>query len=62
VIAYYDGGMVPMENGDNAVFGNPVWRPMGVYSGRINEESDLGMVWKWTVVQEVIEAGDHGSG
>jgi hypothetical protein len=29
---------------------------LGVYSGRINAESDLGIVWKAQVVREIIEA------
>jgi hypothetical protein len=30
---------------------------LGVYSGRINEESDLGYVWKASALRELIEAG-----
>ncbi len=54
VIAYRSGGAVPMENGDTSIFTAPVWRFLGVYSGRINPESDLGYVWKAQVVREII--------
>jgi hypothetical protein len=34
---------------------------IGVYSGRIDVESDLGLVWKSRVVREIIEAGVRGA-
>jgi hypothetical protein len=33
---------------------------VGVYSGRINEESDLGFVWKASVVREIVDNGVRG--
>jgi hypothetical protein len=30
------------------------WRLLGVYSGRINEQSDLGMVWKLSAIRELV--------
>jgi hypothetical protein len=56
VIVFAPGGMVPMAKGGTAMFGGPVERFVGVYSGRINAESDLGFVWKARVVCEIIEA------
>jgi S1-C subfamily serine protease len=35
---------------------------LGVYSGRLSEESDLGRVWKMSVVAEIIEGGRLGNG
>jgi S1-C subfamily serine protease len=55
VIAFYAGGMVPMEDGRSAMFNGPVERLLGVYSGRINAQSDLGFVWRVSVVREIIE-------
>lgn len=54
VIAYRSGGMVAMVGGGSAAFGGPVWRFIGIYSGRINAESDLGIVWKASAIQELI--------
>lgn len=54
VIAYRSGGMVPMMNGDTAAFAGPVWKFIGIYSGRINNESDLGIVWKASAIQELL--------
>lgn len=34
--------------------------PLGVYSGRIDEQSDLGYVFKWRVIREIIEGGKRG--
>jgi len=56
VIFYSDGGMVPMADGSAAMFGGEVWKFIGVYSGRINEESDLEIVWKASVIPEIIGA------
>jgi hypothetical protein len=54
VIAYRSGGMVPMDDGSTTAFVAPVWRFIGVYSGRINAESDLGCVWKVSALGELI--------
>lgn len=54
VIAYRSGGAVAMADGNSQIFSGPVNRFLGVYSGRINAESDLGMVWKASAVAELI--------
>ncbi len=56
VIAYRSGGMVAMADGGSAGFGGPVWKFIGIYSGRINLESDLGIVWKASALHELIES------
>ena len=56
VISYRSGGAVAMANGSTAMFAGPVWRFVGVYSGRVNAESDLGMVWKASALAELVEA------
>jgi S1-C subfamily serine protease len=57
VIFYATGGMVTMADGGSAVFGGPVHRLVGVYSGRINAESDLGIVWRLSVVEDLVRSG-----
>lgn len=57
VIAYFNSGMVPMKNGGAAVFSGPVEKLLGVYSGRINSQSDLGFVWKTSVITEILDQG-----
>lgn len=60
VIAFHTGqGAVPMAGGGIGIGGGPVERFLGVYSGRINEQSDLGFVWKPVVVREIIEHGQR---
>lgn len=54
VIAHRAGGMVAMADGGSAVFDGPVFRFLGIYSGRINPESDLGMVWKRSAIAELL--------
>jgi len=55
VIAYRSGGMLRMVNGDTAAFYGPVYRFIGIYSGRINGESDLGIVWRASAIQELVQ-------
>jgi len=56
VIAHRSGGMVAMETGGSAAFAGHVTRFLGIYSGRINKESDLGIVWKASAIRELIDA------
>jgi hypothetical protein len=56
VIAYRSGGMVAMEDGSAAAFSGPVTRFLGIYSGRINDQSDLGIVWKARAVREIVDS------
>lgn len=55
VIAFRSGGAVSLEDGSSAIFNGPVDRFMGIYSGRINAESDLGIVWKASAINELIK-------
>ncbi len=34
--------------------GGQFFRTLGVYSGRINAEADIGIVWKWSVVERLM--------
>jgi len=54
VIAYANGGMFAMEDGSSAVMAGEVIRLLGIYSGRINEQSDLGIVWKTAALNELV--------
>lgn len=54
VLAYRSGGMVAMADGGAAAFAGPVSRLVGIYSGRINSESDLGIVWKTSAIQDLV--------
>lgn len=56
VIAYRRGGIVTMTNHARIACDDPASRFMGVYSGRINAESDLGMVWKASAVNELVRS------
>lgn len=57
VIAYRSGGMVPLENGSSFLaLGGPVTRLIGIYSGRVNEQSDIGIVWKAQEIQNLVHS------
>jgi hypothetical protein len=53
VIAYRSGGAVPLKEGVSRFMGT-VFRLLGIYSGRINPQSDLGIVWKVRAIQELV--------
>lgn len=55
VIAHRSGGGVAMQGGGTAIFAGPVTKLLGIYSGRINTESDLGIVWKASALKELVD-------
>jgi len=50
------GASTHVASGGLALLDHDLEEFFGVYSGRINAESDLGIVWKAQVVREIIEA------
>lgn len=49
-------GLVERTDGSQVMLSGPISRFIGIYSGRINKDSDLGMVWKASAVQELIRS------
>jgi hypothetical protein len=62
VIAFHTGGAAAIEGGGTIINTEPMERFVGVYSGRINSESDLGIVWKKSAVVEIVEGNRVGTG
>lgn len=56
VIEYDPNGVVSSPNSLN-FHGQPFCRVHGVYSGRTDDQSDLGFVWKREAVQEILIHG-----
>jgi S1-C subfamily serine protease len=56
VMFYQSAGAVAMRQGGIGLFDGAASQFFGVYSGRINAESDLGIVWKRTVIGEIVDA------
>jgi hypothetical protein len=56
VVAYHGSGSVPTAVGSFTVMNEPAERFIGVYSGRINNESDIGRVWKASAIDELIKS------
>lgn len=54
------GSTVSLAGSSAMVSGAPATQLVGIYSGRLNEASDLGRVWRVTVLQELLEAFDPG--
>ena len=56
VIAHRNGGAFTMRNGTTAVRTGISTRFLGIYSGRVNLESDLGFVWKASAIRELVDS------
>ena len=55
VIAHRSGGAIPMEGGNVEVRGQAT-RFLGIYSGRVHPESDLGIVWKVAAIKQLVDS------
>ena len=54
VIKYYSEGIHKV--GSNVItLDRPISKLLGIYSGRISENSDLGIVWKTVLIQELVD-------
>ena len=60
VIFYQNGGSIPTSDGGVVVSAAAVEELLGVYSGRISPESDLGVVWRREVIRDIIDGGVRG--
>ena len=61
VIYYsFEGKDLHYKEGQIAIWGGPFMQPIGIYSGRINKESDIGIVWKWSVLKDILEEDVYG--
>ena len=47
------------RSGTFNVYGEPIHELVGIYSGRLNDQSDLGLVWRKSNIREIIEGGVH---
>lgn len=61
VIFYSAGGPITTTEAAAAIFGGPVEQLLGVYSGRISKESDLGFVWRREVISAILDSAVRGS-
>lgn len=55
VVAYRAGGAYAQARGTLAIADEHACKFLGIYSGRINKESDLGKVWKATAICQLAE-------
>lgn len=49
------GGLVTLASGEAFMNDEPISQLIGVYSARVNKDSDLGYVWKIGVLRELVE-------
>jgi hypothetical protein len=60
VVVYAPVGPAILGNGSLVEQTAPLARLLGVYSGRVNEQSDIGYVWKIAAIREILEGGVIG--
>lgn len=51
-------GAHAMQGGAFRIGAGYVMRPLGLYTGRIDPEADIGIVWKWSVVEDLMRQFD----
>lgn len=56
VLAYRSGGTAHMRDGSTAMIAGEFSRFIGIYSGRINKDSDIGIIWKTSAIAELVAA------
>jgi len=56
VVLYLRSGWVTLDGHGPYMIHNPLTQLLGVYSGRLSPDSDLGTVWKPTAVAEILSA------
>ena len=59
VVAHSNGGSMIMSGGEYKEFNGPVTKLLGVFGGRLNRESDLGIVWRLSAIREIVEEMGH---
>ncbi|CAI0940850.1 Uncharacterised protein [Serratia liquefaciens] len=61
VVAYRTGGYRKYQDGNisSVMSATPKWEFLGIYSGRVNSESDLGRVWHVSVIERVLNAAEQ---
>lgn len=60
VVAFRSTGARTLKDGRASVSisPNPAWEFLGIYSGRVNPESDLGIVWHVTALGGLVDAAE----
>ena len=54
VVAFRSAGLIKYSDGSSIAMSNGQARFMGIYSGRMNVESDIGIVWKASAIRELV--------
>jgi len=61
VVIYKRNGWITLEDGRAYMIHNPITQLIGVYSGRLTKDSDLGTVWKTSILSDIANSGYPGT-
>lgn len=53
-VIYYSLTGFDRQSNSFAIYDGSITHEIGIYSGRINKDSDLGYVWKWSLIKNII--------
>jgi hypothetical protein len=56
-VVFYADEKTDFIGGDGEVRRGPAWGLLGVYSGRLHQDSDIGVVWKRSVIDDILTNG-----
>ncbi|EJG0241771.1 serine protease, partial [Vibrio parahaemolyticus] len=61
VIAFRTSGYRTIKDNriSASLSGNVAWEFLGIYSGRVNAQSDLGRVWHVSALEELLNAAEY---
>lgn len=61
VIGYWPSTTKHTVNGNIRIGGDESWELLGVYSGRLTPQSDLGRIWKRSAIREIVRGTEVDS-
>ncbi|WP_186451694.1 serine protease [Burkholderia stabilis] len=54
VLAFRSGGMIRMADGKSVMFKGAFYNFLGIYSGRVRSDSDIGIVWRRDAIVQLL--------
>ena len=56
MVAERHGGFITNPEGGHNIGGEQITEFLGIYSGRVNKNSDIGIVWKASAIKELVNS------
>ncbi|MGW7529097.1 trypsin-like peptidase domain-containing protein [Streptomyces sp. NPDC054783] len=56
-VVFYADELARYRAADGELRSGPAWDLIGIYSGRTHDDSDIGIVWKRSAIEDIVERG-----